>query len=120
MWCHADVSQETRDAYVRSRCSPARVDRRDPSRRAGGAELARQRRRGNDDLRGPRRGTPAGHQGHFAHPPVWVVQFLHHTSAGRIGAPGDVAYAVSVLAALDAGFITGQRLLVDGGRSLTV
>jgi 3-oxoacyl-[acyl-carrier protein] reductase len=39
---------------------------------------------------------------------------------GRIGTADDVAYAVSVLAAREAGFITGQRILVDGGRSLTV
>jgi 3-oxoacyl-[acyl-carrier protein] reductase len=46
--------------------------------------------------------------------------YLLTVPAGRIGTPADVAYAVSVLAALDAGFITGQRILVDGGRSLTV
>jgi 3-oxoacyl-[acyl-carrier protein] reductase len=38
--------------------------------------------------------------------------------AGRIGTPQDVAYAVSFFASEAAGFITGQRVLVDGGRSL--
>jgi 3-oxoacyl-[acyl-carrier protein] reductase len=40
--------------------------------------------------------------------------------AGRIGTPQDVAYAVSFFASEAAGFITGQRVLVDGGRSLAV
>jgi 3-oxoacyl-[acyl-carrier protein] reductase len=35
-----------------------------------------------------------------------------------MGTPGDIAYAVSFFASEDAGFITGQRILVDGGRSL--
>ena len=47
-------------------------------------------------------------------------QYVATVPAGRIGTPDDVAYAVSVLAARDAGFITGQRIVVDGGRSLTV
>ncbi|WP_410588589.1 SDR family NAD(P)-dependent oxidoreductase [Amycolatopsis sp. lyj-23] len=38
--------------------------------------------------------------------------------AGRLGTPEDVAAAVSFFASEEAGFITGQRLLVDGGRSL--
>jgi 3-oxoacyl-[acyl-carrier protein] reductase len=46
--------------------------------------------------------------------------YVRTVPAGRIGTPDDVAYAVSVLAARDAGFITGQRIVVDGGRSLTV
>jgi 3-oxoacyl-[acyl-carrier protein] reductase len=40
--------------------------------------------------------------------------------AGRIGTPQDVAYAVSALASTEAAFITGQRIVVDGGRSLVV
>jgi 3-oxoacyl-[acyl-carrier protein] reductase len=35
-----------------------------------------------------------------------------------MGTPGDIAHAVSFLASEGAGFITGQRILVDGGRSL--
>ena len=38
--------------------------------------------------------------------------------AGRIGEPEDVAAAVSFFASEDAGFVTGQRLVVDGGRGL--
>ena len=54
---------------------------------------------------------------------IWVV--LDLSDPGRRLIPrgrwrAALAYAVSVLAARDAGFITGQRILVDGGRSLTV
>jgi 3-oxoacyl-[acyl-carrier protein] reductase len=35
-----------------------------------------------------------------------------------MGTPGDIAHAVSFLASESAGFITGQRIVVDGGRSL--
>ena len=38
--------------------------------------------------------------------------------ARRLGTPEDVAHAVSFFASDAAGFITGQRLLVDGGRGL--
>lgn len=38
--------------------------------------------------------------------------------AGRMGTPADIAHAVSFLASEGAGFITGQRIVVDGGRSL--
>jgi len=38
--------------------------------------------------------------------------------AGRMGTPDDIAHAVSFLASEGAGFITGQRIVVDGGRSL--
>jgi 3-oxoacyl-[acyl-carrier protein] reductase len=46
--------------------------------------------------------------------------YLASVPAGRIGTPQDVAYAVSFLASEAAGFITGQRVLVDGGRSLAI
>src|ERR1700733_9206257 len=36
--------------------------------------------------------------------------------AGRMGPPADIAHAVSFLASDGAGFITGQRILIDGGR----
>jgi 3-oxoacyl-[acyl-carrier protein] reductase len=39
--------------------------------------------------------------------------------AGRFGTPEEVAAAVSFFASADAGFITGQRIVVDGGRGLT-
>jgi len=44
--------------------------------------------------------------------------YLATVPAGRMGTPADIARAVSFFAAEDAGFVTGQRIVVDGGRSL--
>ena len=44
--------------------------------------------------------------------------YLATVPAGRLGTPEDIAHAVSFFATDAAGFITGQRLLVDGGRAL--
>jgi 3-oxoacyl-[acyl-carrier protein] reductase len=44
--------------------------------------------------------------------------YLASVPAGRFGTPHDLAHAVSFLASEGAGFITGQRILVDGGRAL--
>jgi len=44
--------------------------------------------------------------------------YLASVPTGRMGTPGDIASAVSFLTSEDAGFITGQRIVVDGGRSL--
>ena len=44
--------------------------------------------------------------------------YLASVPAGRMGTPADIARAVSFFAAEDAGFVTGQRIVVDGGRSL--
>lgn len=44
--------------------------------------------------------------------------YLSSVPVGRLGVPEDVACAVSFFVSEAAGFITGQRLLVDGGRSL--
>src|SRR5215470_2466109 len=44
--------------------------------------------------------------------------YLASVPAGRMGTPADVAHAVSFLASEGAGFVTGQRIVVDGGRSL--
>ena len=44
---------------------------------------------------------------------------LSSTALGRIGEPGDIASAVAYLA-LDAPYVTGQILAVDGGRSLNI
>lgn len=38
--------------------------------------------------------------------------------AGRMGSPADIAAAVEFLAGDDAGFITGQCLIVDGGQTI--
>jgi 3-oxoacyl-[acyl-carrier protein] reductase len=45
--------------------------------------------------------------------------YLASVPAGRMGTPEDIACAVSFFASEEAGFITGQRIVVDGGRSLT-
>ena len=37
---------------------------------------------------------------------------------GRMGTPEDIAHAVSFFASDATGFVTGQRLVVDGGRAL--
>jgi pteridine reductase len=44
---------------------------------------------------------------------------LGRTALGRLGEPGDIAAAVAYLA-LDAPYVTGQILAVDGGRSLNI
>ena len=55
---------------------------------------------------------------HAGVPRETIDAYIASVPAGRMGTPGDIAHAVSFLAAEDAGFITGQRLVVDGGRSL--
>jgi 3-oxoacyl-[acyl-carrier protein] reductase len=47
-----------------------------------------------------------------------IRAYLATVPAGRMGTPDDIAHAVSFLASERAGFITGQRIVVDGGRSL--
>ena len=44
-----------------------------------------------------------------------LEQITRRTPAGRLGEPEDVAAAVLFLASPEAGFITGQVLVVDGG-----
>jgi len=44
--------------------------------------------------------------------------YLATVPAGRMGVPADIAHAVSFFASEGAGFVTGQRIVVDGGRSL--
>lgn len=54
-----------------------------------------------------------------ANVPAEVINaYLASIPVGRMGIPGDVAHAVSFLVSEGAGFITGQRIVVDGGRSL--
>ena len=45
-------------------------------------------------------------------------EYLASVPAGRMGTPADIAHAVSFLASEGAGFVTGQRIVVDGGRGL--
>jgi 3-oxoacyl-[acyl-carrier protein] reductase len=47
------------------------------------------------------------------------AQYVATVPAGRFGTPDDIAAAVSFFASEAAGFITGQRIVVDGGRGLT-
>ena len=44
--------------------------------------------------------------------------YLATVPAGRMGTPSDVAHAVAFFASDAAAFVTGQRLVVDGGRGL--
>ena len=50
--------------------------------------------------------------------PQIMNAYLASVPAGRMGTPEDIAHAVSFLASEGAGFITGQRIVVDGGRAL--
>jgi 7-alpha-hydroxysteroid dehydrogenase len=50
--------------------------------------------------------------------PDFRDQITHATPLGRIAAPGELAEAVQFLASDAAGFVTGQIITVDGGRSL--
>jgi 3-oxoacyl-[acyl-carrier protein] reductase len=55
---------------------------------------------------------------HAALPPEVLEDYLATVPAGHMGTPDDIAHAVSFFASEGAGFITGQRVVVDGGRSL--
>ena len=44
--------------------------------------------------------------------------YLSTVPAGRMGTADDIAHAVSFFASAGAGFVTGQRIVVDGGRGL--
>jgi 3-oxoacyl-[acyl-carrier protein] reductase len=48
-----------------------------------------------------------------------ISAYLASVPAGRMGTPEDIAHAVSFFASEAAGFVTGQRLVVDGGRGLS-
>ncbi|WP_418061987.1 SDR family NAD(P)-dependent oxidoreductase [Pimelobacter simplex] len=52
------------------------------------------------------------------HDGVDVTGYLATVPVARMGTPDDVANAVAFFAARAASFVTGQRLTVDGGRSL--
>jgi 3-oxoacyl-[acyl-carrier protein] reductase len=45
-------------------------------------------------------------------------KYVASVPAGRFGTSEDIAHAVSFFASEAAGFVTGQRLVVDGGRGL--
>jgi 3-oxoacyl-[acyl-carrier protein] reductase len=46
--------------------------------------------------------------------------YKHGTPVGRVGLPAEIAAVVAFLASERAGFVTGQAVLVDGGRSGTL
>jgi 3-oxoacyl-[acyl-carrier protein] reductase len=50
--------------------------------------------------------------------PEVIASYVASVPAGRLGSPDDVAHAVSFFASEQASFITGQRLVVDGGRGV--
>jgi 3-oxoacyl-[acyl-carrier protein] reductase len=51
-------------------------------------------------------------------PPQVFESYQVTVPIGHLGTPGDIAHAVSFFASDGAAFITGQRIVVDGGRSL--
>ena len=56
----------------------------------------------------------------WAHTPAeYKARTAARTPVGRLGTPEDIAAAVAFFASHDASFITGQNLLVDGGRSIS-
>jgi 3-oxoacyl-[acyl-carrier protein] reductase len=56
---------------------------------------------------------------HAGLPSETRAAYLAGVPAGRMGTPEDVAHAVSFFASDAAGFVTGQRIVIDGGRGLT-
>jgi 3-oxoacyl-[acyl-carrier protein] reductase len=50
--------------------------------------------------------------------PGVLSSYVAGVPAGHIGSPEDVAHAVSFFASEGASFVTGQRLVVDGGRGV--
>lgn len=55
---------------------------------------------------------------HAGVPADVISAYLASVPVGRMGTPADVAHAVSFLVSEQAGFVTGQRIVVDGGRGL--
>jgi 3-oxoacyl-[acyl-carrier protein] reductase len=57
---------------------------------------------------------------HDAVPAATRAAYVATVPAGRMGTPEDIAHAVSFFASDRAGFVNGQRIVVDGGRSLVI
>lgn len=49
-------------------------------------------------------------------PPEFVEKAIAETPLGILGEPDDIAHAVSYFASQGAGYVTGQTLIVNGGR----
>ena len=54
---------------------------------------------------------------HASTPPEVLKSYRDGIPMGRLGTPDDVCSAVAYLASDAAGFVTGQHILVDGGRA---
>ncbi|WP_338031475.1 SDR family NAD(P)-dependent oxidoreductase [Diaminobutyricibacter tongyongensis] len=50
--------------------------------------------------------------------PAGVDATVRKVPAGRVGDPEDIAYMYQFLASAEASYVTGQLIVVDGGRSL--
>ena len=57
---------------------------------------------------------------HDTVPSETTAAYLATVPVGRMGTPDDIAHVVSFLVSQGAGFVTGQRITVDGGRSLVI
>jgi 3-oxoacyl-[acyl-carrier protein] reductase len=55
---------------------------------------------------------------HADAPAETLQRYLAEVPAGRLGVPDDVAAIVSFLASDAAGFLTGQRITVNGGHTV--
>ncbi len=60
-----------------------------------------------------------GHGFAGGQPSPVLSEYLHHVPASRVGTPDDIGAAVAFLSSSEAGFITGQKIAVNGGRTLT-
>ncbi len=63
------------------------------------------------------RSNPATERQWQAYGPAGQAQLLAGIHLRRLGTPEDIAHAVAFLASEQAGWISGQILSVDGGRS---
>jgi NAD(P)-dependent dehydrogenase (short-subunit alcohol dehydrogenase family) len=54
----------------------------------------------------------------LVHDPVAGPDYLKRIPAGRYGTPDDIAKVVLFLASDDAGYMTGEDVIIDGGLTL--
>jgi len=55
---------------------------------------------------------------HADEPEESLADYVAGVPAGRFGTPAELAHAVAFFASDEAAFVTGQRIVVDGGRGL--